>query len=53
MFCGSVGVKESPIFKTLISSLLSGALDKFDTFVEIGSTVRDVGPDSSFACICC
>ena len=53
MFCGSVGVKESPIFKTLISSLLSGALDKFDTFVEIGSTVCDVGPDSSFACICC
>ena len=53
MFCGCVGVKESPIFKTLISSLLSGALDKFDTFVEIGSTVCDVGPDSSFACICC
>ena len=37
-------MKDSPSFKTLISSLLSGYLDKFNTFVEIGSEVCDIGP---------
>ena len=39
-------MKDSPSFKTLISSLLSGTFDKFNTFVEIGSAVCDVGPGS-------
>ena len=43
-------MKDSPSFKTLISSLLSGTLDKLNTFVEIGSGVCDVGPGSFFAC---
>ena len=43
-------MKDSPSFKTLISSLLSGTLDKFNTFVEIGSGDCDVGPGSFFEC---
>ena len=53
IFCGGVSVKDIPSFKTLISSLLSGTLDKFNTFVEISSAVCDVGPGSFFAHICC
>ena len=53
IFCGGVGVNNSPSFKTLMSSLLSGTLDKFNTFVEIGSEVCDVDWGSFFACICC
>ena len=53
IFFGDVGVKDSPSFKTLVSSLLSGTLDKFNTFVEIGRAVCDAGPGSFFACICC
>ena len=46
-------VKDIPSFKKLISSLLSGTLDKFNSFVEIGSAVCDVGRGSFFARICC
>ena len=46
-------MKDSPSFKTLISSLLSGNLDKFNTLVEIGSAACDVGPGRFFVCICC
>ena len=53
ILCGGVGVKDSPSFKTLVLSLLSGNLDKFNTFVEIGSKLCDVGRGSFFWCICC
>ena len=53
IFCGGIDVKDSPSFKTLILLLLSGTLNKFNTFVEVCSAVCDVGPGSFFACICC
>ena len=53
ILCGGVGVKDSPRVKTLVLSLLSGNLDKFNSFVEIGSELCDVGPGSFFWCICC
>ena len=45
-------MKDSPSFKTLILLISSGTLDKFNTFVQIGSAVCDVGPGSFFECIC-
>ena len=53
IFCGGVGLKDSPSCKTLISLLLRGTLDKFNTFVEVGSKVCDAGPVIFSACICC
>ena len=52
IFCGGGSMKDSPSFKTLILSISSGTLDKFNTFVQIGSAVCDVGPGSFFECIC-
>ena len=52
-YCGCVGVRDSSMFKTLISSLISATVEKYNTFVDIGSKVCDVGPGSFFACTCC
>ena len=41
-------MKDSPRVKTLVLSLLSGHLDKFNIFAELGSELCDVGPGSFF-----
>ena len=45
-YCGCVGVRDSSMFKTLISSLISATVEKYNTFVDIRSKVCDVGPGS-------